>query len=47
MYDKQAMVLVNYGGDTGSEIENLANDICSSVHQEFGLKIEPEVCFIR
>lgn len=47
VYDKQALVLVNYGGATGSEIESLANDICSSVHQEFGLKIEPEVCFIR
>jgi UDP-N-acetylmuramate dehydrogenase len=47
VYDKQALVLVNYGGATGRDIENLANDICLSVLQEFGLKIEPEVCFIR
>jgi len=46
VYDKQALVLVNYGGATGEEILNLANQIIDSVEQKFGLKLIPEVNLI-
>ena len=46
VYDKQALVLVNYGGATGEEVLNLANQIISSVYQKFGIKLTPEVNLI-
>lgn len=39
----QALVLVNYGGASGSEIWQLAQEIKASVRQKFGVDIEPEV----
>lgn len=39
----QALVLVNYGGATGSEVWQLALDIKASVREKFGVTIEPEV----
>ena len=39
----QALVLVNYGGATGSEIYRLAMEIKQSVLEKFGVNIEPEV----
>lgn len=43
---KQALVLVNYGGATGSEIYQLAMDIKRSVMDKFGVEINPEVNLI-
>ncbi|HHB78009.1 MAG TPA: UDP-N-acetylmuramate dehydrogenase [Saprospiraceae bacterium] len=42
-YDKQALVLVNYGQAKGEEIWQLAQKIQNSVKKKFGLLIEPEV----
>ncbi len=39
----QALVLVNYGNATGSEIYNLAMEIKTSVLEKFGIEIVPEV----
>ena len=46
VHDKQALVLVNYGGATGEEIKNLALQIIQSVFDKFGLKLTPEVNLI-
>lgn len=39
----QALVLVNYGGASGSEIYELALQIRESVLEKFGVRIDPEV----
>jgi UDP-N-acetylmuramate dehydrogenase len=46
VHEKQALVLVNYGGATGAEILDLANKIIASVKEKFGLEISPEVNLI-
>lgn len=42
-YAKQALVLVNHGGATGSEVRSLALAIIESVENKFGVRLEPEV----
>ncbi len=46
MHEKQALVLVNYGGATGKEIKSFAETVMDSVYTKFGLKLTPEVNFI-
>ncbi|OGJ05488.1 UDP-N-acetylenolpyruvoylglucosamine reductase [Candidatus Nomurabacteria bacterium RIFOXYC2_FULL_36_19] len=46
VHDKQALVLVNYGGATGEKVLNLANKIIANVKEKFGLKLTPEVNLI-
>lgn len=43
---QQALVLVNYGKASGSDILNLANQICASVEEKFGVTLEKEVNLI-
>jgi len=43
VHKNQALVLVNYGTATGSEILNLAQKIQDKIHSQFKITLEPEV----
>jgi UDP-N-acetylmuramate dehydrogenase len=45
-YDKQALVLVNYGHASGDEIFSLSQSIIESVKKKFGVELEREVNII-
>lgn len=42
-YEKQALVLVNYGNAKGAELLQLAENIIASVKEKFGIILSPEV----
>lgn len=46
MYEKQALILVNYGGASAKEVLEHVNRVQSGVEKKFGIKIEPEVNII-
>ena len=43
IHKNQALVLVNYGNATGSEILNVSKDIQETIFKKFGIQIEAEV----
>jgi UDP-N-acetylmuramate dehydrogenase len=43
VHEKQALVLVHYGGASGKEIWKLAQDVMDDVFQKFGVQLQTEV----
>lgn len=43
VHEKQALVLVNYGGATSEDLVRLADDIRRDIRERFGVDLEPEV----
>ncbi|MBQ4228223.1 MAG: UDP-N-acetylmuramate dehydrogenase, partial [Bacteroidaceae bacterium] len=46
VHDRQALVLVNKGGASGSDIQKLCEAIQKDINERFGIELEPEVNFI-
>ena len=46
VYEKQSLVIINYGGSNGMDIAKLSNEIKNSVFFKFGVMLCPEVYVI-
>ena len=46
VHTRQALVLVNYGGGKGADIQQLAYKIQNSVEEQFGIRLHTEVNFV-
>lgn len=46
VYEKQALILVNHGEATGSDVARLATEIQKAVFSKFGVELSPEVRYI-
>lgn len=47
VYEKQALIIVNYGDATGDEVATFAETIRCSVNEKFGIILTPEVKYIQ
>ena len=45
-YDRQPLILVNYGAASGKDVLEFAGEIIRSVEEKFGVRMEPEVNMI-
>jgi len=43
VHDRQALVLVNRGNGSGTELKQLAHDIIEDIYKTYGIKLTPEV----
>lgn len=46
VHDKQPLILINLGGATGREIKMLAEEIQTSIKNNFGIQLHPEVIYL-
>ncbi len=46
VHDKQPLILINFGGASGQEIKMLAEEIQTSIKNNFGIQLHPEVIYL-
>ena len=47
MHERQALVLVNYGGAQAADLMALAQEVAQTVQQTFGVTLEIEPVVVR